>query len=71
MSVTANKQAVLEIRFRLESAEGTLLLEKAIIQSSAMGETTPEQYVRAQSANLAAATATFSQLLPTELKLAR
>jgi uncharacterized lipoprotein YmbA len=71
MSVTANKQAVLEIRFRLESAEGTLLLEKAIIQSSAMGETTPEQYVRAQSANLAAATATFSQLLPAELKLAR
>jgi uncharacterized lipoprotein YmbA len=71
MSVTGDKRAVLELHFRLENTEGAMILDKTIIRSTSMGETTPEQYVQAQSTNLAAASAAFADLLPAELKLAR
>lgn len=71
MSITAGKQAVLELRFRLEAADGTLMLEKTLIRSALMSETSPEQYVRTQSANLADACVSFVQALPPDLKLTR
>ena len=64
MSVTAAKQAVLDLHYRLEKSDGTLLVERSLHQSNLMTETTPEQYVRAQSANLAAASAQIAQLIP-------
>ena len=64
MSVTAAKQAVLDLRYRLEKSDGTLLIERSLHQSTPLSDTTPEQYVRAQSANLATAAAQIAQTIP-------
>ena len=71
MSVTSGRQAILEIRFRLEKEDGAMVSERSLRQAATMTDTTPEQYVRAQSVNLAAASAAFIQSLPPELRSAR
>lgn len=54
-NVRGEKEAILELRHRLERADGTLITEAVGRFASPLSATTPEQFVRAQSLNLATA----------------
>ena len=56
--------AILQLTFRLEKSDGTLLGAKTISKSRPLKERTPVEFEQAQSANLAAITAEIAKLLP-------
>ncbi|MEY4378416.1 MAG: hypothetical protein RLZ85_297 [Verrucomicrobiota bacterium] len=56
--------ATLQVTFRLEKSDGTLLAAKTLSQSRPLKERSPAEFVQAQSANLAAVSAEIAQLLP-------
>lgn len=63
---TANTDtAVLQVTFRLEKSDGTLLATKTLAQSRPLKESTPAEFAQAQSANLAALAAQIASSLPT------
>ena len=56
--------ATLQLTFRLEKSDGTLLAAKTISRSRPLKERTPTEFEQAQSANLAAISAEIAKLLP-------
>ena len=56
--------ATLQVTFRLEKSDGTLLAAKTLSQSRPLKERSPAEFVQAQSANLAAVSAEIAKLLP-------
>lgn len=56
--------AVLQVSYRLERADGTLLSAGTLTRSRPLKERTPADFVAAQSANLAALSAELAQRLP-------
>jgi uncharacterized lipoprotein YmbA len=56
--------ATLQITFRLEKSDGSLLATKTLSRSGPLKERTPSEFERAQSANLAAISAEIAKLLP-------
>jgi len=56
--------ATLQITFRLEKSDGSLLATKTLSQSRPLKERTPSEFEQAQSANLAAISAEIAKLLP-------
>ena len=56
--------ATLQLTFRLEKSDGTLLAAKTLSQSRPLKERTPTEFEQAQSANLAAISAEIAKLLP-------
>ncbi len=56
--------ATLQVTFRLEKSDGTLLSSKTVAQSRALKERSPTEFAQAQSANLAAVAAEIAKLLP-------
>lgn len=56
--------ATLQVTYRLEKSDGTLLAAKTIAQSRALKERSPTEYTQAQSANLAAVAVEIAKLLP-------
>lgn len=59
-----NDTAALQVSFRLERADGTLLAAKTIARSRPLKERAPAEFIQAQSANLAAVAAEIAALLP-------
>jgi uncharacterized lipoprotein YmbA len=56
--------ATLQLTFRLEKSDGTLVTAKTLSQSRPLKERTPTEFEKAQSANLAAISAEIAKLLP-------
>ena len=56
--------ATLQVTFRLEKSDGTLLAAKTLSQSRPLKERSPAEFVQAESANLAAVSAEIAKLLP-------
>lgn len=56
--------AILQLTFRLEKSDGTLLATKTLPQSRPLKERSPTAFEQAQSANLAAISAEIAKLLP-------
>ena len=56
--------ATLQLTFRLEKPDGTLLAAKTLSRSRALKERTPAEFTQAQSANLAAVAAEIASFLP-------
>lgn len=56
--------ATLQVTFRLEKSDGTLLASRSLSQSRPLKERSPTAFVQAQSANLAAISAEIADLLP-------
>ena len=56
--------ATLQVSFRLEKSDGTLLAAKTLAQSQPLKERSPVEFTRAQSANLAAIAAQIASSLP-------
>jgi len=56
--------ATIQISFRLEKSDGTLLATKTIAQSHILKERSPTEFAQAQSANLADIAAAIAKLLP-------
>jgi uncharacterized lipoprotein YmbA len=56
--------ATLQLTFRLEKSDGTLLTTKTLSLSRPLKERSPPEFAQAQSANLAAAAAAIAKLLP-------
>ncbi len=56
--------ATLQVTFRLEKSDGTLLATKTLSQSRPLKERTPTEFEKAQSANLATISAEIAKLLP-------
>jgi len=56
--------ATLQITFRLEKSDGTLLATKTLSQSRPLKERSPNTFAQAQSANLAAISAELVKFLP-------
>jgi uncharacterized lipoprotein YmbA len=56
--------ATLQITFRLEKSDGSLVAAKTLSQSRPLKERTPNAFEQAQSANLAAVSAQIAKLLP-------
>jgi hypothetical protein len=56
--------ATIQITFRLEKSDGTLVATKTIAQSHALKERSPTEFAQAQSANLADIAAAIAKLLP-------
>jgi uncharacterized lipoprotein YmbA len=56
--------ATLQLTFRLEKSDGTLLATKTLSQSRPLKERAPAEFEQAQSANLAAISAEIAKLLP-------
>ena len=62
---TANTDtATLQLTFRLEKSDGTLLSAKTLTESRPLKERSATDFTQAQSANLAAAAAEIAKLLP-------
>jgi uncharacterized lipoprotein YmbA len=57
--------ATLQVTFRLEKSDGTLLATKTASQSRPLKERSPTAFAQAQSANLAAVAAEIAKFLPT------
>jgi hypothetical protein len=56
--------ATLQVTFRLEKSDGSLVAAKTLSQSRPLKERTPNEFEKAQSANLAAVSAQIAKLLP-------
>jgi len=56
--------ASLQVTFRLEQSDGTLLAAKTITQSRPLNERTPTAFAQTQSANLASVAAEIAKFLP-------
>jgi uncharacterized lipoprotein YmbA len=56
--------ATLQLTFRLEKSDGTLLAAQTLSQSRALKERSPTEFAQAQSANLAAISAEIAKFLP-------
>ena len=56
--------AILQLTFRLEKSDGSLLAAKTLSQSRPLKERSPTAFEQAQSANLAAVSAEIAKLLP-------
>ncbi len=56
--------ATLQLTFRLEKSDGTLLATKTLSQSRPLKERSPTEFTQAQSANLAAISTEIAKLLP-------
>jgi hypothetical protein len=56
--------ATLQVTYRLEKSDGTLLSSKTAAQSRPLKERSPTEFALAQSANLAAVAAEIAKLLP-------
>jgi uncharacterized lipoprotein YmbA len=56
--------ATLQLTFRLEKSDGTLLAAQTLSQSRALKERSPTEFAQAQSANLAAVSAEIAKFLP-------
>lgn len=56
--------AILQVSFRLEKSDGTLLAAKTHASSRPLKERTPAEFTQAQSANLAAVAAEIAQSMP-------
>jgi hypothetical protein len=56
--------ATLQLTFRLEKSDGTLVAAKTLSQSRPLKERTPTEFEKAQSANLASVSAEIAKLLP-------
>lgn len=56
--------ATLQVTFRLEKSDGSLVATKTLSQSRPLKERTPTEFEKAQSANLAAVSAQIAKLLP-------
>ena len=61
---TSKDSAVLQVTYRLEKSDGTLLASNSLIQSCALTERAPSAFVAAQSANLAALAKELAKSLP-------
>jgi uncharacterized lipoprotein YmbA len=62
---TANTDtATLQLTFRLEKSDGTLLSTRTLTQTRPLKERSPTEFAQAQSANLAAAAAEIAKSLP-------
>ena len=63
-TATNTDTATLQVSFRLEKSDGTLLAAKTLAQSRSLKERTPAEFTQAQSANLAAIAGEIAKLLP-------
>jgi uncharacterized lipoprotein YmbA len=59
-----NDTAIMQVTYRLEKSDGTLLSARTLSRSSPLKERAPAEFVRAQSANLAAISADIAKLIP-------
>jgi uncharacterized lipoprotein YmbA len=60
----SNDTATLQVSFRLEKSDGTLLAAKTVSRSRALKERSPVEFTQAQAANLAAVAAEIASSLP-------
>jgi hypothetical protein len=63
-TTTNTDTATLQLTFRLEKSDGTLLSAKTLTQARPLKERSPTEFAQAQSANLAAAAAEIAKSLP-------
>ncbi len=61
---TNTDSAVLQLTFRLEKSDGTLVTAKTLSKSRALRERSPTEFTQAQSENLAAIAAEIAKSLP-------
>jgi uncharacterized lipoprotein YmbA len=59
-----NDTAIMQVTYRLEKADGTLLSGRTLTRSHPLKERSPSEFVLSQSANLAAISADIAKVIP-------